>query len=109
MGWFDEQIRQRKQNDQDVFEEIDRRGKPVVLCGGTGLYVESVIKGYRMSFVPESKELRTSLQHKTLDELTGILKSYKTLHNKTDVDTAQRAIAAASSWKRTGTRTPTAP
>lgn len=78
----------------NAYRDVTQRGKLPILCGGTGLYVESVIKGYRMSFVPESKELRTSLQHKTLDELTGILKSYKTLHNKTDVDTAQRAIRA---------------
>jgi tRNA dimethylallyltransferase len=77
-----------------AYKDVTRRGKLPILCGGTGLYVESVIKGYRMSFVPEDKKLRTSLQDKTLEELTGILKSYKTLHNKTDVDTAQRAIRA---------------
>ena len=77
-----------------AYKDVTRRGKMPILCGGTGLYVESVIKGYRMSFVPENKELRASLQEKTIDELTGILKSYKTLHNKTDVDTAQRAIRA---------------
>ena len=58
------------------------------------MYVESVIRGYRMSFVPEDKALRESLKGKSLSELTDILSGYKTLHNTTDVDTAQRAIRA---------------
>ena len=78
----------------NAYKDVTQRGKLPILCGGTGLYVESVIRGYRMSFVPENKELRDSLKEKTLEELTCILKSYKTLHNKTDVDTVQRAIRA---------------
>ena len=77
-----------------AYNDVTKRGKTPILCGGTGLYIESVIRGYRMSFVPEDKALRASLEGKTLDELTVILRSYKTLHNKTDVDTAQRAIRA---------------
>jgi tRNA dimethylallyltransferase len=64
------------------------------MCGGTGLYLESILKGYRLIPVPENPELRESLQGKTLSELTEILKSYKTLHNTTDVDTTKRAIRA---------------
>ena len=78
----------------NAYKDVTQRGKLPILCGGTGLYVESVIRGYRMSFVPENKELRDSRKEKTLEELTCILKSYKTLHNKTDVDTVQRAIRA---------------
>ena len=78
----------------NAYKDIISRGKLPVLCGGTGLYVESVIKGYRMSFVPENKELREKFKNHSISELTEILKSYKTLHNKTDVDTAQRAIRA---------------
>lgn len=77
-----------------AYEDIGRREKQPILCGGTGLYVESVLKGYRLQPVSENKELRKSLEGKTLEELTEILKSYKTLHNTTDVDTAQRAIRA---------------
>ena len=65
-----------------------------ILCGGTGLYIESVLKGYKLFDVPANPELRASLADKSLDELTKILSSYKKLHNKTDVDTAQRAIRA---------------
>jgi tRNA dimethylallyltransferase len=65
-----------------------------ILCGGTGLYIESVLKGYRMHPVPENPELRQSLEGKSLDELTAILATMKTLHNTTDVDTAKRAIRA---------------
>ena len=74
--------------------EIENRGKRVILCGGTGLYVESVLKGLSLPEVPENKALRQSLEGKSLDELTGILESMKTLHNVTDIDTAKRAIRA---------------
>ena len=77
-----------------AYEEIRKRNKPVVLCGGTGLYLESVLKGYRLLPVPENKELRQSLADKSLDELTEQLKQYKELHNTTDVDNCKRAIRA---------------
>jgi tRNA dimethylallyltransferase len=75
-------------------DDIKSRNKATILCGGTGLYVESVLKGIQLPQVPENKELRTSLEGKSLEELTEILKKYKTLHNTTDVDTAKRAIRA---------------
>ena len=65
-----------------------------VLCGGTGMYLESVLRGYRLVEVPENKELRESLAGKSLEELTVMLKTYKQLHNTTDVDTCKRAIRA---------------
>lgn len=77
-----------------AYEEITAKGKVPVLCGGTGMYVESVLKGYRLLPVPENPELRATLEGKSLDELTRILEGYKKLHNSTDVDTAKRAIRA---------------
>ena len=77
-----------------AYEGICSRGKTVVLCGGSGLYLESVLRGYRLSEVPQNPELRKSLEDKSLEELTEILRTYKRLHNTTDVDTAQRAIRA---------------
>ncbi len=77
-----------------AFKDITEKGRPAILCGGSGLYIESVLKGYRMTPVPENKELRESLEGKSLEELTEILKRYKTLHNKTDVDSPKRAIRA---------------
>lgn len=77
-----------------AYEEISVKGKLPILCGGTGMYIESVLKGYRLLPVPENPELRTSLEGKTLEELTRILEGYKKLHNSTDVDTAKRAIRA---------------
>ena len=77
-----------------AYDDIKGRGKNVILCGGTGLYIESVLRGYRLIPVPENPELRTKLEGKSLDELTTILSSYKSLHNTTDVDTAKRAIRA---------------
>ena len=77
-----------------AYETIKQKGKLPVLCGGTGLYLESVLKGYKLLPVPENPELRAQLADKSLEELTGILQQYKTLHNTTDVDTAKRAIRA---------------
>lgn len=79
---------------QIAADDIKQRNKATILCGGTGLYVESVLKGIQLPPVPENKELRATLEGKTLEELTEILKRYKTLHNTTDVDTAKRAIRA---------------
>ena len=79
-----------QQDFHTAFEEIKKTGKLPILCGGTGLYLESVLKGYKLFDVPENNELRFKLRDKTLPELEEILKSYKKLHNKTDVDSAQR-------------------
>ncbi len=78
----------------DVFTDIKNRGKIPILCGGSGLYIESVLRGYSLVNVPENKELRKKYEDYSLEELTKILTEYKTLHNSTDVDTAQRAIRA---------------
>lgn len=77
-----------------AYEDMSSRGLLPVLCGGTGMYLESVLKGYRLLPVPENPELREKLAGKSLEELTAILASYKKLHNTTDVDTAKRAIRA---------------
>lgn len=77
-----------------VFQDLRTREKFPILCGGTGLYIETVLKGYSMPQVPENKELREKLKDKTLTELTSILKTYKTLHNTTDVDSCKRAVRA---------------
>ena len=77
-----------------AYEEISAKGKTPILCGGTGMYIESVLKGYRLLPVPENSELRASLEGKSLEELTHILEGYKKLHNSTDVDTCKRAIRA---------------
>lgn len=78
----------------NAYQDIRERGKTPILCGGTGLYIESVLKGYKLLPVPENKELREKLQNCSLAELTEMLKRYKTLHNTTDVDTVKRAIRA---------------
>ncbi len=77
-----------------AYEGVVQRGNLPVLCGGSGMYVESVLRGYRLIPVPENQELRERLQHKSLEELTAILSTYKTLHNITDTDTVKRAIRA---------------
>ncbi len=78
----------------EAYNEISTKDCIPILCGGSGLYIESVLKGYRMTPVPENPELRLSLEGKSLKELEEILKQYKVLHNTTDIDTPKRAIRA---------------
>ena len=78
----------------NAYHDIRNRGKVPILCGGTGLYIESILKSYKMIPVPENPALRKELASKSLEELTQILSTYKTLHNTTDVDTPMRAIRA---------------
>ena len=90
---------QYQQDFYDAYQDITHRGVLPILCGGTGLYIESVLKGYHLSPVPQNPALRSSLEGKTLEELTDILvdlkaKNGSNMHNRTDVDTAQRAIRA---------------
>lgn len=82
-----------------AYNDIMQRGALPILCGGTGLYVESVLRGYRLAAVPENKELRERLKGKSLEELAEILAELKrrngsVMHNTTDVDTTKRAIRA---------------
>lgn len=77
-----------------AYQGVVGRGATPILCGGTGLYIESVLRSYRLVPVPENPELRQQLETKSMDELTEILSSYKKLHNSTDTDTPRRAIRA---------------
>lgn len=77
-----------------AYQHIKERGVFPIFCGGTGLYIESVLKAYKMMPVPQNDELRERLADKSLEELTQLLSTYKTLHNTTDVDTVKRAIRA---------------
>ncbi len=90
---------QYQQDFYDAYQDIRARGKQPILCGGTGLYIEAVLKGYKLSPVPQNQALRDSLESKSLDELTKLLidlkeKNGSNMHNKTDVDSCQRAIRA---------------
>ena len=83
----------------DAYEAIQSRGAVPILCGGTGLYIEAVLKGYHLSPVPQNQALRDSLEGKSLAELTQMLTDLKAktgsnMHNTTDVDSCQRAIRA---------------
>lgn len=83
----------------EAYNNVRARGKRVVVCGGTGLYLESIVRGYQISEVPRNEALRQSLEGKTLEELTAMLvdlkaRSGSNMHNRTDVDTCKRAIRA---------------
>jgi len=77
-----------------IFSDIQSRGKFPIMCGGTGLYIEAVLKRFKMIHVPANQELRNSLKGKSLAELEEIISKYKKLHNKTDTDTIKRAVRA---------------
>ena len=90
---------QYQQDFFDAYNDIIGRGKTPILCGGTGLYIEAVLKGYKLSPVPQNQPLRDSLEGKNLEELTQMLcelkqKNGSVMHNTTDVDSCQRAIRA---------------
>ena len=90
---------QYQQDFFDAYQDICARGCQPILCGGTGLYIEAVLKGYKLSPVPQNPQLRANLEGKSLEELTTMLVELKTatgsnMHNKTDVDSCQRAIRA---------------
>jgi len=90
---------QYQQDFFDAYQDIESRGAVPILCGGTGLYIEAVLKGYKLSPVPQNQELRDSLEGKSLAELTTMLAELKqrtgsNMHNTTDVDSCQRAIRA---------------
>ncbi len=78
----------------NVFGGLSGRGCFPVVCGGSGMYVDSIVSGYRLIQVPVNEPLRALLAGRPLEELTGILSQYKSLHNRTDVDTVKRAVRA---------------
>lgn len=77
-----------------VYNEIVSRRNIPILCGGTGMYIESVLKGYKLINVPIDEELRHELQKKSLHELISILSGYKTIHNNSNIENKKRAIRA---------------
>jgi tRNA dimethylallyltransferase len=77
-----------------AYQSIKERGKDIVLCGGSGMYIEAVINGYDLLPVPVNEELRRELEQKSHEELISILSSIKRLHNKTDIDNKKRTIRA---------------
>ena len=90
---------QYQQDFFDAYQNIRSRGALPILCGGTGLNIEAVLRGYRLSPVPQNQELRDALEGKSLAELTRMLVDLKAqngsnMHNTTDVDSCQRAIRA---------------
>ncbi len=77
-----------------AYKDIQSRDKFPVFCGGSGLYLEAVLKGYKLTQVPSNKMRREELSQLSLEELSEILKAYKTVHNSSDTETKNRAIRA---------------
>jgi tRNA dimethylallyltransferase len=87
-----------------VLDDMRSRNIFPIVCGGSGMYIDSVVSGYKMIEVPPDPVFRASLEKKPLAELTEILSSFKKLHNKTDIDTKKRAIRAIEIERYIGTR-----
>lgn len=83
-----------QQDFHSAYNNILFKNKTPILCGGTGLYIESVLKGYNLPDVPKNTALREQLYGRSLQELSDILSSYKALHNTTDTNNKRRAIRA---------------
>lgn len=79
---------------QVAYADIVQRGKNPLVCGGTGMYVESIIKNYNMHQVPEDAEFRATCELRDFEDLKAELMTYKTLHNTTDLDSKKRLIRA---------------
>jgi len=77
-----------------AFQDIRNRDKFPIICGGSGMYLDSIISRHRLIEVPPDEAFREELEKKTMDDLTAILRSYKNLHNTTEMDTKKRAIRA---------------
>lgn len=77
-----------------VLNDMRSRKKFPVVCGGSGMYIDSIVSGYKLDEVPPDPVFRASLEKKNLEELSEILSGYKRLHNKTDIDSRKRAIRA---------------
>lgn len=77
-----------------AYTDISDRNLIPILCGGTGLYIESVLRNYKMIDVPINGPLRADLELKSFEELKGILRLYGPLHNMTDTGNRLRLIRA---------------
>jgi tRNA dimethylallyltransferase len=78
----------------NAFNDITGRGKQVIMCGGSGMYIESVLQGYELVAVPHNEELRKKLESKTDEELTNMLASMRRLHNVSDTSSRKRLVRA---------------
>ncbi len=90
-----------------AFGNIVSRSKTPVLCGGTGMYLEAVLSGYKLVEVPENRQLRERLHDKSIDELTEILRNLSEVHNVTDLTDRERTIRAIeiAEYEKTHPRT----
>lgn len=77
-----------------AYETVLKNNNTPILCGGSGLYIDAVVKGYRFLEVPENTELRADLDQKSIEELNNMLSNYKTIHNTTDSIYKKRIIRA---------------
>ncbi|UCG27328.1 MAG: tRNA (adenosine(37)-N6)-dimethylallyltransferase MiaA [Bacteroidales bacterium] len=76
------------------FQQVVNRNKIPILCGGSGMYIEGILKGYKLIHVPVNRELRRKLENRSMEDLTDMLSSFRKLHNVTDTDTRKRLIRA---------------
>jgi len=78
----------------NTYKDIETRGKKAIMCGGSGMYIEAIIKGYDLIAVPHNFGLRENLEKKETEQLIQILETYKKLHNISDTSVRKRLIRA---------------
>lgn len=81
---------QYQQDFLKVYDAIGQRGHIPILCGGSGLYLEAVLKGYQMDAVPYNEALRQALSVHSDEELRQRLESMRQLHNVSDINDRKR-------------------
>ncbi|MEI6678078.1 MAG: tRNA (adenosine(37)-N6)-dimethylallyltransferase MiaA [Mariniphaga sp.] len=77
-----------------IYKEVKERRSFPVMCGGSGMYLEAILKGYRLIQVPVNEERRSELHQLSIEKLTEILKQYKSINNTSDTENKKRAVRA---------------
>jgi tRNA dimethylallyltransferase len=79
----------------NAYTDVKGRGKLPVLCGGTGMYIDAVLRGYKLINVPHDEALKQELETKSDSELVELIARNKELHNTTDTSSRKRLVRAA--------------
>lgn len=87
-------VAQYQQAAYQAMDDIKRQGREVLICGGSGMYVEALLGGYRLSPIERDEQLRAELEAKSDEELTELLASFHPLHNHTDTCERERLLKA---------------
>jgi tRNA dimethylallyltransferase len=77
-----------------AFQAIEKLGKLPIICGGTGLYLDAIIKKHELAAIPNNFELRLQLEKLNLEQLIAKLFSYNNKPENADLTTKKRLVRA---------------